>query len=90
MAIMQLKDGRWVVRYRKGTIPEDPDRTSEYFGRGLAGRQAAEQRNRDLGFGRRKPQEKKTSPPLATSPPSTRKPNSLATPIPPDPADTTN
>lgn len=62
MAVIQLKDGRWVVSYRKGTISEAPDRTREYFGRGIAGSQAAEQRNKDLGFGRRKPQQKKNVP----------------------------
>ena len=62
MAVTQLKDGRWVVSYRKGTIPEAPNRTREYFGRGIAGSQAAEQRNKELGFGRRKPQQKKNLP----------------------------
>ena len=59
MAVTQLKDGRWIVFYRKGTVPEDPNRTREYFGRGAIGREAAEMRNKELGFGRRKPQEKK-------------------------------
>jgi len=62
MAVTQLEDGRWVVRYRKGTIPEDPGRTREYFGRGPVGREAAEQRNKELGFGRRKPQKRKNVP----------------------------
>ena len=62
MAVTQLKDGRCVVSYRKGTISEAPNRTREYFGRGIAGRQAAEQRNKDLGFGHRKPQQKKNVP----------------------------
>ena len=59
MAVAQLKDGRWIVAYRRGTIPEAPNRTRKYFGRGIAGSQAAEQRNTELGFGRRKPQQKK-------------------------------
>ena len=63
MAVTQLKDGRWIVFYRKGTIPEDPGRTREYFGHGIAGKQAAEQRNKELGFGRRKPQVKKKNVP---------------------------
>jgi hypothetical protein len=63
MAITQLKDGRWIVFYRKGTIPEDPGRTREYFGHGIAGKQAMEQRNKELGFGRRKPQVKKKNEP---------------------------
>jgi hypothetical protein len=63
MAITQLKDGRWIVFYRKGTIPEDLGRTREYFGHGIAGKQAMEQRNKELGFGRRKPQVKKKNEP---------------------------
>jgi hypothetical protein len=63
MAITQLNDGRWIVFYRKGTILEDPARTREYFGHGIAGKQAAEQRNKELGFGRRKPQVKKKNEP---------------------------
>jgi hypothetical protein len=62
MADTRLIDGRWVVRYRKATIPEDPGRTREYFGRGPADREAAEQRNKELGFGRRKPQTRKHVP----------------------------
>ena len=58
MAVLQLKDSRWIVKYRKGTIPENPERTREYFGRGPGARAAAEQRNKELGFGHRKPQEK--------------------------------
>jgi integrase len=37
------KDDRWVVRYRKETIPEDPNRTREYFDCGIDGSQAAEE-----------------------------------------------
>ncbi|MBC2712671.1 MAG: tyrosine-type recombinase/integrase [Desulfosarcina sp.] len=62
MAVTKLKDGRIVVAYRKGTIPEDPGRTREYFNRGPAGEKAAEKRNRELGFGKRKPVVKKTPP----------------------------
>ena len=65
MAILHLKDGRWVVRYRKGTLPDDPDRTCEYFGHGAAGKEAAEQRNRELGFGRRQQKKKKRHPTFA-------------------------
>jgi hypothetical protein len=45
MAFTQLKDGRWVVRYRKGTIPEESNRAFEYFGGGIAGYQGSEQRD---------------------------------------------
>ena len=65
MAVLQLKDGRWCVAYRKGTIPDAPERTREYFGRGIAGQQAAEQRNKELGFGRRQQQKKKQHPTFA-------------------------
>lgn len=50
MAYRQLPDGRWIVYYIKGTIPEDPDRTKEYFGKGPAGEAAARRRNAQLGF----------------------------------------
>ena len=58
MAVDQLRDGRWIVHYRKGTNPEDPKRTREYFGRGDQGRIAAEIRNSELGFSQRKHKEK--------------------------------
>ena len=50
MSVHQLKDGRWVVRFRKGKIPSDPNKTAEYYGRGKEGEQLARQRNTDLGF----------------------------------------
>lgn len=51
MSVHRLADGRWVVRYRAGTVAEAPTRTAEYFGRGDDAEQAARQRNAALGFG---------------------------------------
>ena len=48
MAVSQLKDGRWVVRGRKGFWPDEPDRTTEYFGRGADAETAARARDDDL------------------------------------------
>jgi len=62
MAVHQLKDGRWIVRYTKGTLPDDPERTREYFGRGAAAEAAARKRNEELGFGRRRTKKKPTGP----------------------------
>ncbi len=62
MAVHQLKDGRWIVRYRKGTIPDDPNRTREYFGHGAKAEASARVRNDELGFGRRRTKEKPSGP----------------------------
>lgn len=62
MAVQQLKDGCWVVRYRKGTIPDDPVRTREYFGRGAQAEATARARNEELGFGRRRTRKKPGGP----------------------------
>lgn len=43
MSVAQLKDGRWVCRYRK-----DGKGKTEYFGRGLDAQQKAEEFNEDL------------------------------------------
>jgi integrase len=52
MAVTQRKDGRWVVYYRD---PDRPDKIRyEYFGRGVGAEHAAEKRNTELGFGRKK------------------------------------
>ena len=67
MAVDQLRDGCWIVHYRKGINPEDPNRTREYFGRGDQGRIAVEIRNSELGFSRRKHKQKVRGPCLATS-----------------------
>ena len=48
MSVHQLKDGRWIVRYPKGTMPEQPNRTREYFGRGIEAEAAARQRNEEV------------------------------------------
>lgn len=48
MAVMQLKDGRWVVCYRKGTNLQFPQREREYFGRDEHGRKAAVARDQEL------------------------------------------
>ncbi|MFZ7126378.1 MAG: tyrosine-type recombinase/integrase [Desulfobacterales bacterium] len=57
MSVHQLKDGRWFVRYPKGTLPDDPDRTREYFGRGLEAERQARRRNEEIGL---RPWERRT------------------------------
>lgn len=48
MAVEQMPDGRWRVRYRKGYNPDDPERTKEYFGRGPLAERQARQRDAEL------------------------------------------
>lgn len=48
MSTHQLKDGRWFVRYPKGTLPDQPNRTREYFGRGPAAEAAAKVRSAEV------------------------------------------
>jgi integrase len=48
MSVSQLKDGRWIVYFRPGTLPDDPKRTREYFGRGLEGERMARDRDDEL------------------------------------------
>lgn len=55
MAVTQLKDGRWIDYYRRGTIAKDPNRTREYFGRESQGGAAARERDAQLSFARRRP-----------------------------------
>lgn len=50
MSVHQLKDGRWIVKYGKGTHQDDPQRTREYFGRGPEAQAAAARRNLELGI----------------------------------------
>jgi len=62
MSVHQLKDGRWIVQMEKRTIPEDPERTREYFGRGAAAERAARERNDELTYRRlRRRQERKNA-----------------------------
>lgn len=51
MSVHQLKDGRFFVKYAKGTNKNDPTRQREYFGRGLEAEDAAIRRNLELGLG---------------------------------------
>lgn len=51
MSVHQLKDGRWFVRFPKGTIDTEPLRTRYYFGRGEDAQVLALQKNADMGFG---------------------------------------
>jgi len=55
MSVHQLKDGRWIVRYVRGTDPDNPGRTREYFGRGAAAERAARERNDELTYRRLRP-----------------------------------
>jgi len=41
VSVHQLEDGRWIVCARPGAWPGDPNRTREYFGRGMAARAKA-------------------------------------------------
>ncbi len=50
MSVHKLKDGRWIVKYEKGTIKREPNRTREYFGRGVGAEKLARLRNKELGF----------------------------------------
>lgn len=53
MSVHQLKDGRWIVRYRKGRNPDRPNSTKKYFGRGPEAQVAALAYNQSLGLGQR-------------------------------------
>ncbi len=50
MSVHQLEDGRWFVKYSKGTNKNEPNRTREYFGRGKESERLARVRNSQLGF----------------------------------------
>ena len=52
MSVHQTPDGRWFVRFQKGKIPGEPNKTREYFGRGPSGDNKARARNQELGLGR--------------------------------------
>lgn len=67
MAVMQLKDGRWICYYRM-TDPETgrAKQRREYFGRGESGRQAAERKNASLGLQKRRPQRPHMGPTFAS------------------------
>lgn len=54
MSVHTLNDGRVIVAFPSGTLPDDPGRTREYFGRGPTARAKAEARNFELGLGRRR------------------------------------
>ena len=52
MSVHQTPDGRWFVRFQKGKIPGEPNKTREYFGRGPDAETRARARNQELGLGR--------------------------------------
>jgi len=52
MSVNKTKDGRWVVRYRKGRDPDRPTTNKKYFGRGDEAHQAAIEFNLQLGLRR--------------------------------------
>ena len=54
MSVHQKKDGRWFVAFPKGKLPNEPNKTREYFGRGPEGERRARERNKELGLGRPK------------------------------------
>ena len=41
MFVHQRKYGRWIARFPKGTLPDDPCQTRQYFGRGIESETAA-------------------------------------------------
>lgn len=51
MSVHQTKDGRWFVFYHKGHNKAEPNRTREYFGRGVEAELTAHNRNHALGLG---------------------------------------
>ncbi len=51
MSVHQTKDGRWFVFYHQGRNAAEPNRTREYFGRGVEAELAAHARNHELGLG---------------------------------------
>ena len=51
MSVHQLPDGRWICKFPAGTIPGQPRKNKEYFGRGPDAERAAWQRNDELGLG---------------------------------------
>jgi integrase len=53
MSVHQTPDGRWFVRFPKGTLPDKPQATREYYGRGLDAENRARLRNDELGFGKK-------------------------------------
>lgn len=55
MSVHQTTNGRWFVRYPKGKIAEDPERTREYFVRDPEAELHARERNQELGLGRKAP-----------------------------------
>ncbi len=55
MSVHQTTNGRWFVRYSKGKIAEDPERTREYFGGGPEAELQARERNHELGLGKKAP-----------------------------------
>ena len=52
MSVHQTTDGRWFVRFQKGKLPDQPNKTREYFGRGPDAENRAHARNQELGLGK--------------------------------------
>ena len=50
MSVHQLKDGRWIVHFPKGTLKDKPNKTREYFGRGLDAEKKARDFNEKLNL----------------------------------------
>ena len=48
MSVHQRKYGRWIAKFPKGTLPDDPDRIHKYLGRGIEGEAAARKFNDSL------------------------------------------
>jgi hypothetical protein len=50
MSVHQRKDGRWIARFPEKALPDDPDQTRPYFGRGFESETAARPHNDSLSL----------------------------------------
>jgi integrase len=50
MFVHQRKHGRWIARFPKGTLPDDPGQTRQYVGRGIESETAARLFNDSLSL----------------------------------------
>jgi len=59
MFVHQRKHGRWIAKFPKGTLPDDPGRTRKYFGRGIEAETAARLFNDSLSLIKHTPEQAK-------------------------------
>lgn len=65
MSVHRLPDGRWVCKFKPGTIPDQPRKTKLYFGRGPDAERAAHDYNDSFGLGKQPRQKSPTFAALA-------------------------